>query len=138
MNTFPLRIYESDGVFFDGEARSVTVPAGDGEYAVLAMHENAVVAIEPGILHYVDEEGKVFYASVSDGMLRVEDGDVLVLVETAERPEEIDAERARRKEEIAREDMLAKKSLQEYYLAESRLKRELVRLKLVKKMENLD
>ena len=138
MNTFPLRIYESDGVFYNGEAQSVTVPAGDGEYAVMAMHENAVVAIEPGILHFVTEDGELFYASVSNGMLRIEDGDVLVLVETAEAPEEIDAERARRKEEIAREEMLAKKSLRDYYLAENRLKRELARLKLVKKMDLLD
>ena len=132
MNTFPLRIYESDGIFFEGDAQSVTIPAEDGEYAVLAAHENTVVAVEPGILHYVTDEGELFYASVSNGMLRVEDGDVLVLVETAERPEEIDEERARRKEEEAREEMRAQKSRRDFYLAEATLRRELARLKLLK------
>ncbi|MCR5249348.1 MAG: ATP synthase F1 subunit epsilon [Lachnospiraceae bacterium] len=132
MNTFPLRIYESDGIFFEGDAQSVTIPAEDGEYAVLAAHENTVVAVEPGILHYVTDEGELFYASVSNGMLRVEDGDVLVLVETAERPEEIDEERARRKEEEAREEMRAQKSRRDFYLAEAMLRRELARLKLLK------
>ena len=68
MNTFPLRIYESDGIFYEGEAQSVTIPAEDGEYAVMALHENTVVAVEPGILHYVTDEGELFYASVSNGL----------------------------------------------------------------------
>ena len=64
-------------------------------------------------------------------MLRVEKNDVLVLVETAERPEEIDEARARAAEEEAREAMLQKKSYQEYWIAEIQLERELARLKLM-------
>ena len=72
------------------------------------------------------------YASVGNGMLRVEKNDVLVLVETAERPEEIDEARARAAEEDAREQMLQKKSYQEYRMAEIQLERELARLQLLK------
>ena len=130
MTLFPLAIYESDGIFFEGDAQSLTIPAEDGEYGVQALHENVVIAVVPGILRYTTEEGEVCYASVSNGMLRVEDGDVLVLVETAEHPEEIDAERAKRKEQEAREAMLAKRSLREFQMAEAQLKREMARLKL--------
>ena len=56
---------------------------------------------------------------------------MLVLVETAERPEEIDEARARAAEEEAREAMLQKKSYQEYRIAEIQLERELARLKLM-------
>ena len=52
-----------------------------------------------------------------------------MLVNTAERPEEIDAERARARAEEAREIMLQKRSLQEYYSAEATLRRAMVRLK---------
>ncbi|MBR5421747.1 MAG: ATP synthase F1 subunit epsilon [Lachnospiraceae bacterium] len=137
MTLFPLAIYESDGIFFEGEAQSLTVPAADGEYGVQALHENVVLAVVPGILHYIDEDGKTCYASVGGGMMRVEDGDVLVLVETAERPEEIDEERARRSEQEAKEAMLAKRSMQEYYIAETKLKREIARLELWKKKDRI-
>ena len=130
MTLFPLAIYESDGIFFEGEAQSLTIPAEDGEYGVQALHENVVIAVVPGILRYTTEDGKVCYASVSNGMLRVEDGDVLVLVETAEHPEEIDVARAKRKEQEARDAMLAKRSLREFQMAEAQLKREMARLKL--------
>ena len=137
MKHFNLKIYESDGVFYEGEAIKVTIPAYDGEYGIWADHENVVMAVVPGILRYTDFEEKTHYASVSNGMFRVDEGDVLVLVETAEHPEEIDVERARRKEQAARDAMQAKTSLREYRLAEMQLKRELVRLKLAGK-EMLD
>lgn len=133
MNHFSLKIYESDGVFYEGEAIKVTIPAYDGEYGIWAGHENVVMAVVPGILRYTDFEEKTHLASVSNGMFRVDDGEVLVLVETAEYPEEIDVERARRKEKAARDAMAEKKSLREYRLAEMQLKRELVRLKLASK-----
>ena len=50
------------------------------------QHQNLVVAIIPGTVRYkpVGEEEKL--AAVSDGMMRVEDNDVLLLVDSAERP----------------------------------------------------
>ena len=130
MRLFPLAIYESDGIFYEGDAQSVTIPAEDGEYGVQALHEDVVIAIVPGIMRYMTDTDEVCYASVSNGMLRVENGDVLVQVETAEHPEEIDVERAKRKEQEARDAMLAKRSLREFQLAETQLKREMARLKL--------
>ncbi|MBP5608521.1 MAG: ATP synthase F1 subunit epsilon [Lachnospiraceae bacterium] len=135
MNSFNLKIYESDGVFYEGEAIKVTIPAHDGEYGIWADHENVVMAVVPGILRFTTFEEKTYLASVSNGMFRVDDGDVLVLVETAEHPEEIDVERARRREQAARDAMREKKSLREYRLAELQLKRELVRLKLAAKRD---
>ena len=132
INHFYLKIYESDSAFYEGEAEIVVVPVEDGEYGVMANHENAVVAVVPGIMHYRPKDGKMLYASVGNGMLRVEKNDVLVLVETAERPEEIDEARARAAEEDAREQMLQKKSYQEYRMAEIQLERELARLQLLK------
>ena len=60
----------------------------------------------------------------------MEDNDVLVLVDTAERPEEIDANRARRAADQAREALLQKKSIQEYRTAQTNLARALNRLKV--------
>ena len=133
MKSFELKIYESDGVFYDGEAVSVTVPAHDGEYGIWADHENVVMAVVPGILRFTTFEEKTYYASVSNGIFRVDDGNVMVLVETAEHPDELDVARAERQAKEAREAMQNNASLREYRLAELKLKRELVRLKLAGK-----
>ncbi|MBR3307705.1 MAG: F0F1 ATP synthase subunit epsilon [Lachnospiraceae bacterium] len=136
MKPFPLRIYESDGIFYEGEALSVTIPASDGEYGVWADHENSVVAVVPGIMHFTTPDNEVRYASVASGMLRVEGGDVLILVETAESPDEVDAERARRQEEAEREKMRSARSTREHQMAEIRLKRELARVGLSDKFKD--
>jgi hypothetical protein len=65
---------------------SLIVPAVDGDYGVLAMHQNLVVAIIPGLLRFQNPDGEWQEVSVSDGMMRIEDGEVLVLVDSAEWP----------------------------------------------------
>ena len=128
---FTTRIYEADSPFFEGDLESLIVPTSDGEYGIQAKHRNLVIAIVPGIMKYrLPGEEEMRTASVSEGMVRIEDGDVLILVNTAERPEEIDAERARARAEEAKEIMLQKRSMQEYYQAEATLRRAMVRLKL--------
>ena len=130
MNTFSLRIYEADGIFAEGEAEMVVIPTVDGEYGVMTGHENMVFSVIPGRLKYrmAGEETKI--ASVASGMMRVEDNDVLILTEAAEHPEEIDLERARRKEEEAREAILQKKSIKDYYLAQATLIRSINRMRV--------
>ena len=104
-----------------------------GQYGIKARHRNLVVAIVPGVIKYrIPFDDKLYEASVSEGMVRIEDGDVLMLVNTAERPEEIDAERSRLRAEEAREIMLQKRSMQEYYSAEATLRRAMVRLRVSK------
>lgn len=90
----------------------------------------------PGTLRYQTEEGKVLEAAVSGGIAKVENGEVLILVDTAERPEEIDIMRARRNADAAKEDLLQKRSIQEYRSAQAALARAISRLR-VKHSENI-
>ena len=69
-------------------------------------------------------------AAVSSGLVKVEDGEVLVLVDSAERPEEIDANRAREAAAAAKEAMLQKKSIREFHAAQMTLARAATRLKV--------
>ena len=55
---------------------------------------------------------------------------MLVLVDSVERPEEIDAARAQREADEAREAMLQQKSRQEYQLAQASLARAMNRLRV--------
>ena len=69
-------------------------------------------------------------AAVSRGFLKVENNHVLLLADTIERPEEIDANRARREAEEAQAAMLQKASIQSYHAAQARLARAINRLKV--------
>ena len=82
------------------------------------------------MLRYQTPEGPVELAAVSSGMMKVEKNDVVILVDSVERPEEIDAARAQREADEAREAMLQRKSRQEYQLAQATLARAVNRLRV--------
>ena len=61
-------------------------------------------------------------------MIKIEDNHVLVLVETAEKPEDIDRIRNQQKADAAREALLQKQSRREYLETQAQLARALTRL----------
>ena len=130
MDTFQVHILAADRTFYEGPCVSLTVPTSDGERGILAHHENMMAAIQPGTLRWQIPGQEAQLAAVSPGMVKVERNDVLVLVDSAERPEEIDEARARRAADEAREALLQKKSRQEHQLAQSTLARALNRLRI--------
>ena len=140
MNTFHLRILAADQMFFEGACENLVVPCADGSFGVQAHHSNMISAVTPGELHYRPAEGpdagveKI--AAVSAGLVKVENNDVLVLVDTAERPEEIDANRARRAADEAKEALLQKRSIQEYRIAQYSLARAVSRLQVHSDFQN--
>ena len=130
MDTFQVHILAADRTFYEGPCVSLTVPTSDGERGILAHHENMMAAVQPGTLRWQAPGQETQLAAVSPGMVKVEHNDVLVLVDSAERPEEIDEARARREADEAREALLQKKSRQEHQLAQSTLARALNRLRI--------
>ena len=127
MELFQVHILAADRIFYDGPCISLT---SDGELGILAHHSPIIAAVQPGTLRYQAPGGDVQLAAVSPGMVKVENNEVLVLVDSAERPEEIDAARAQREADQAREAILQKKSIQEYQVAQGTLARALNRLRV--------
>lgn len=128
MNYFDLKIYTADAVVEDGEASFIAVPAYDGEYGVLAGHEHAVVAVKEGLMKYRmkdDPEDSMRRAIVSNGIMRVDDDGVMVLVEKAQSPEDIESNMAKEKAEDERNMKNAHKSAAEFQNIEVKLKRDL-------------
>lgn len=128
MKLFKLSILAADHLFFEGECESIILPTSNGEFGILANHCNMVAAIVPGILKYT-VNGEKNVASVSEGIVKVEAGEVLVLVDTIERPEDIDVAEERRQMEESKEALLQKQSINDYYISKARLARSLARLK---------
>lgn len=130
MDTFQVHILAADRTLYEGPCVSLTIPVSDGERGILAHHASMMAAVVPGMLRFQPPEEEVQLAAVSPGMVKVEHNEVLVLVDSAERPEEIDEARARREADEAREAILQKKSRQEYQLAQATLARALNRLRV--------
>lgn len=128
--TFQVHILAADSPFYEGPCESLIVPTGQGQYGILAGHCNTIAALIPGTLKYRIPGQNERTAAVSAGLMKIEDQDVLVLVDSAERPEEIDLNRAKREAEAAKEALLQKKSMQEYRLTRASLARAINRLQV--------
>ncbi|MCI9554706.1 ATP synthase F1 subunit epsilon [uncultured Oscillibacter sp.] len=130
MESFQVHVLAADRTFYEGPCVSLTIPTSDGEQGILAHHSDMIAAVLPGTLRYQVPDGPVQLAAVSSGMVKIEKNEVLVLVDSVERPEEIDAARARREADEAQEAMLQRKSRQEYQLAQASLARAMNRLRV--------
>lgn len=129
-NKFQLKIYATDKVVYDGECESLVLPATDGEFAILASHEPVLIALVMGELRYT-VDGTVHTFLTGSGFSYVNDNQVVVEVETAERPEDIDEARAREAAERAEERLRQKQSKQNFYESQAALSRAMSRMKEV-------
>ena len=130
MESFQVHILAADRTFYEGPCESLTIPTSDGEQGILARHSAMIAAVQPGMLRFQLPDQEPQIAAISPGMVKVEKNEVLVLVDSIERPEEIDAVRAQREADQAREIILQKKSRQEYQIAQGNLARALNRLRI--------
>ena len=130
MSAFHARILASDALFFDGDCEFMVVPCTDGAMGILSHHSNMIAAVVPGELRFQPVGGPLRTAAVSAGLVKVEAGEVMLLVSTAERPEDIDANRARRAADEAKEAILQHRSIQEYKMAQADLARAVSRLRV--------
>ena len=92
-HTFHLEVITPDRQFFVGEAQSLVLPAVDGQMGVEYGHEPAVTAVEPGVLRY-QVDGVWNQAAVGAGFAEIKPEETILLVSSAEHPDEIDKARA--------------------------------------------
>ena len=130
MTTFWLKVIASDHVFYNGNCEALVVPAHDGEVGILPHREAMILAIQEGELKFrVPGEQEYHHAVVGLGIVQVANNRVTVVVDTAERPEDIDEVRAKQALERAKEQLRQKQSIREYYMSKASMARALSRLK---------
>ena len=130
MRSFYIHVLAEDHVLVRGDCLSLVLPLVDGLYGIQANHSPMLSAVVPGELSCTMADGSSISAAVSNGLVKVENNDVLVLVESAERPEEIDTARAKRAAEEARDAMMAREASLEYRAAQATLIRATNRLRV--------
>ncbi len=109
---------------------SVTVPGRTGEMQILPGHAALISELQTGVLAY-SLDGATHQLHVSGGFVEVNNDKVSVLAEIAERPEEIDAARARLAREHTEKQLSSWSGTEEdFEKARVRLEKSMVRLQL--------
>jgi F-type H+-transporting ATPase subunit epsilon len=109
---------------------SVTVPGRNGEMQILPGHAALISELKTGVLTY-NQDGTNSQLLVSGGFMEINHDRVSVLAEIAERPEEIDAARARSDREQTEKQLSSwSGSEEDFEKAQTKLERSIVRLQL--------
>lgn len=127
--TFHLEIIASDHPFYKGDCEMIVFPGLDGEFGIMPNHEPMVTCLSAGELRF-KVDGEWIYAAVSDGIVEIMPKFVILLADTIEKPEEIDAKRAEEAKMRAQERLRQKQSIKEYYHTQAALNRAMNRLKV--------
>ena len=134
MSKFYLKVISSNRIFYEGFCTCLIIPSVDGKKAIMAHHEEVIVAVDNGEMRMQKEEGGEWsYAVLGKGFCMVANNRVTVLADTVERPEEVDANRAKEALERAQERLRQKQSIQEYHMTQAAMARALTRLKETEK-----
>lgn len=140
MKNFHLQIVSLDGMFFDGEAKRVSLRTITGDIAILAGHIPYVTAIGAGECRvYDDVVDHPRRAACIGGFVSVSKDKVLIAATTFEWAEKIDYERAQKAKDRAESIISSGDSdLHQLELANIKLTRANTRLKVVEHIKNLE
>ena len=130
MASFSLKVLSCDRLFYKGECDALIYPAEDGGTEILANHTQMTAQVSVGELRYKtpgDPEWHI--AVVTGGIVKVGHNDVTVIVYSAEKPEEIDAERARKAKEAAEAELREQQSAVNQRISEDSFNRAVQRIK---------
>jgi F-type H+-transporting ATPase subunit epsilon len=119
-------------IFREEGVESVTLPGIEGELTVLPSHAPLMTALQPGALRF-RKAGEETDVAVSGGFLEVRNNKVTVLATTAERADEIDAERAAEARKRAEERLGNRETEVDVTRALAALERATARIKVIER-----
>ncbi len=130
-----LEIVTPERLVFSDLVEQVTIPGGEGQFGVLKGHTPVLSFVDIGELNLV-KDGKRSYYAINTGYAEVASNKVTLLVETAERADAIDKERARIAKERAQEKLstLPPGTSDDYEKSKAALMRAMARLNVAGKI----
>lgn len=129
-----LEIVTPERVELKESITSLVVPTEGGSIGILYNHAPIITLIDVGQLKYRinDKEEKI--VAIFQGVLELHNNKITILADAAERPEDIDVERALKAQERATKRLEQKKRDIDFARAEAALKRAMLRLKTAGKI----
>lgn len=129
-----LQIVTADGTVYDGNVSYAEIPLENGGVGILRDHAPMIGAVTDGVVKARHENGEDIVA-VGLGVANVAHNEIILLVRTAERAENIDPDRAAASERRARERLADKAGGWDMARAEVSLHRALARQKAVQMLK---
>ncbi len=129
---FKLEIVTPDKLVVDEVAEEVQIPGRSGYLGVLPGHAPLITEVGLGEISY-RTPGGTRYLSVAWGFAEVLPDKVTILAETAERPDDIDVDRARKAKERAEQRLRQGGAELDYDRAQTALLRANARLEVAAK-----
>lgn len=127
---FQLDIVTPKRIVFSAKVESFSAPGVVGGFQVLHSHAPFLSTIKIGQVKMRDADGKEVRYATSGGFVEVRGNKVVLLAETAERADEIDAERAKAAKARAQQRLSDKRSDIDIERARIALQRALNRLRI--------
>ncbi|MEX1063636.1 MAG: ATP synthase F1 subunit epsilon [Balneolaceae bacterium] len=127
--TFYAQILTPEGKLFEGEVQGVQAPGTAGSFEMKADHAPVISTLNIGPVRVETADSDVLYFAVTGGFVEMNDNQMALLAEVAERVEDIDAERAMRARTRALERLMKEDT--DRLSTEKALKRAENRLKLI-------
>lgn len=116
---FQAEVLTPEGEVFNEEVEMVSTRTTIGEIGILAGHAPVLATVEPTELRLYRSDDEIVRFAQGEGYLQVAGGRVMLLVQDAERPEELDVSVLReRLAEAERELAAADEDSEQYRLAQ--------------------
>ena len=130
-NTFQLEIVTPVKLMVKDAAEEAQIPGLSGYLGILPGHAPLITELAVGVITY-KASGVTHTLSVAWGFMEVLQDKVTILAETAERPQEIDVERAQKAKDRADQRLKSNDPKVDYTRAEDALHRAETRLNVAK------
>ncbi|HLR52514.1 MAG TPA: F0F1 ATP synthase subunit epsilon [Candidatus Avamphibacillus sp.] len=127
MKTLTVSVVTPDGPVLEDQFDMISCKAENGELGILPNHIPLVAPLTISAVR-LKKENSVEKLAINGGFLEVRPDKVTILAQSAEKPEDIDVQRAREAKKRAERRLQAKEDNIDYHRAELALKRAMNRL----------
>jgi F-type H+-transporting ATPase subunit epsilon len=133
MRQLQCEIVTAERRVYAGEVKEVIAPTTSGQVGILPMHAPLLSELGAGEIRLILPDDDELLLAVAGGFMEVRDDKVIVLADSAERADEIDAERARKARERAEALLSQKEANVDFARAEAAMRRALARLRVAER-----
>ena len=132
-STFALEIISPQGIIFNGDAESVTLPVKDERIMILPNHTPIFTKLYEGEIE-IKKDNKYTTVVISGGFLEVKHNSVHILSDYAIRAESIEIAKAEARLKMAEQKIKQKLENEEFTIADKDLRLSILELKVAQKM----
>lgn len=132
MKTFKLKLIAPDGIKYEEEATSVSLPTRDGQITVLPGHVALITLLKPGEI-VIDNGGKAHELATEGGVAEITGTEIKILADTAEDAQSLDELKIVEAKKAAEKRLAAAKDDVEFADAAAALEKQIAKLNFLTK-----